>query len=78
MQERKAVTEVLPRASAQGREESGPCVPLGMRKMRPEYLDPDLSAAHALLREEPDDEGDEEDDDEGDDDGEDDDDGYSP
>ncbi len=46
--------------------------------MRPEYLDPDLSAAHALLREEPDDEGDEEDDDEGDDDGEDDDDGYSP
>jgi len=61
-------------------------VPLGMSKIRPEYLAPDLSAAHVFLREEPEEEDDGEkdgDDNDDDDDNEDnnndgDDDGYSP
>jgi hypothetical protein len=61
-------------------------VPLGMRRMRPRYLDPDSCdrpvAVDVLVREEPDEEEDEEeeeeDDDEGDDqDDENDDEGYS-
>jgi len=67
-------------------------VPLGMRRMNPEYLDPDSSdrsvAAHILLRQEPDEdeneeEEEEEEEDEGndkkedDDDDEESDDGYS-
>ena len=61
-------------------------VPLGMSKIRPEYLAPELSAAHVFLREEPD-EDDEEEEDDGEKDGDDnednsnddgDDEGYSP
>ena len=60
-------------------------VPLGMSKIRPECLAPDLPASHVFLREEPEDDEEEEDDGEKDgDDSEDnsnddgDDDGYSP
>ena len=60
-------------------------VPLGMSKIHPEHLDPELSVADLLLREEPDDDDDEEEEEEDDngeeedDDDEDDDDdeGYS-
>jgi len=45
-------------------------VPSGMSKIRPEYLAPDLSAAHVFLREEPDEE-DEEEEDDGEEDGDD-------
>jgi len=55
-------------------------VPSGMSKIRPEYLAPDLSAAHVFLREEPDeeDDGEEDGDDNEDNNNDDDDDGYSP
>ena len=61
-------------------------VPLGMSKIRPEYLAPDLSAAHVFLREEPEEEDDgekdgddkDDDDDNEDDNNDGDDEGYSP
>ena len=61
-------------------------VPLGMSKICPEYLVPELSTSHVFLREEPE-EDDEENEDDGEKDGDDnddlnnddgDDDGYSP
>jgi hypothetical protein len=61
-------------------------LPLGMSKIRSEYLAPELSAAAVWLRQEPDEEEEEEEDDDGEEDGgeedggdnEDGDEGYSP
>ncbi len=63
-----------------GRYRGLPGVPLGMSKIRPKYLVPDLAAAYVFLREEPDEEDEEGEDDEEENDNEDEDndEGYSP